>query len=138
MTPRTLVDVFRGLEGLKKPDLQLFKKDGKWQPVSSDEFVARVRAIASAFPGLGVAPGDRVALLAENRPEWSQLDFACQCYGAVLVPVFPTMVAAQVEYLLADSGTVVAFGSNADQVKKALDARQSCKGLKHVVAFDDV
>jgi long-chain acyl-CoA synthetase len=137
MAPRTLVDIFRNLENYQKPDLLLRKKDGAWHPVSTREFMDRVRAVASALEGLGVPQGGRVALLSENRPEWSIVDFACQCYGAILVPVFPTMVSEQAEYLLKDSGAVAAFCSNADQAAKVLDARRRCPGLKHVVVFDE-
>ncbi len=138
MAPRTLVDIFRNLENFQKPDLLLRKKDGAWRPVSTREFMDRVKAVASALEGLSVPQGGRVALLSENRPEWSIVDFACQCYGAVLVPIFPTMVSEQAEYLLKDSGAVVAFCSNADQAAKVLDAKRRCPGMKHVVLFDEV
>ena len=138
MTPRTLVDIFRNLENFQKPDLLLVKKDGAWRPVSTKEFMDRVRAVSSALESLGVKSGDRVALLSENRPEWSIVDFACQCYGAVLVPIFPTMVSEQAEYLLRDSGSVVAFCSNADQAKKGLDAKGSWPSLRQVVLFDEI
>jgi long-chain acyl-CoA synthetase len=137
MAPRTLVDIFRNLANFQKPDLLLYKKDGAWHPISTREFMDRVRALGSALEGLGVKSGDRVALLSENRPEWAITDFACQCYGAILVPVFPTMVSEQTEYLLRDSGSVVAFCSNAGQAKKVLDAKGSCPELKHVVLFDE-
>jgi long-chain acyl-CoA synthetase len=138
MTPRTLVDLFRNLEGLNKPDLHLYKKGGSWLPISSNDFVARVKWLSCGLETLGVKPGDRIALLCENRPEWSVIDFACQCYGAALVPIFPTMVASQADYLLNDSGTAVAFASTQDQAQKVLDARSNCPGLKHVVVIDEV
>ena len=137
MAPRTLVDIFRNLSSFQKPDLLLFKKDGAWHPISTKEFMDRVRALSSALEGLGVKVGDRVALLSENRPEWAITDFACQCYGAVLVPIFPTMVSEQAEYLLRDSGSVVAFCSNAEQAKKVLDAKPTCPGLNDVILFDE-
>jgi len=137
MAPRTLVDIFRNLANYQKPDLLLYKKDGAWMPVSTRDFMERVQAISAALEGLGVKPGDRVALLSENRPEWAITDFACQCYGAILVPIFPTMVSEQAEYLLRDSGSVVAFCSTTVQVQKVLDARPTCPALKHVVMFDE-
>ncbi len=137
MTPRTLVDIFRNLSRFQRPDLLLVKQHGAWQPISTRDFMDRVQAVASALEGLGVAGGDRVALLSENRPEWSIVDFACQCYGAVLVPVFPTMVSDQAAYLLQDSGSVVAFCSTAEQAVKVLDARSACPALKHVILFDE-
>src|SRR5512140_972524 len=140
MTPRTLVDIFRNLEKSPKPDLLLVKKSGAWTPISTAQFVDSVKAVSCAFEELGVKAGGRVALLSENRPEWAMVDFACQCYGAVLVPIFPTMVGEQVAYLLKDSGASVAFVSNEEQAKKILAAREASAevrvALKHVVGFD--
>ncbi|MGZ6971519.1 MAG: AMP-binding protein, partial [Thermoanaerobaculia bacterium] len=120
MTPRTLVDIFRNLADTPKPDLLLVKQGGKWNPISTMEFMDQVKAVSSALGSLGVKQGGRVALLSENRPEWSIVDFACQCYGAVLVPIFPTMVTDQVAYLLKDSGATVAFASTSEQAAKIL------------------
>ncbi len=98
------------------------------------------RPFRRAFEGLGVKQGGRVALLSENRPEWSIVDFACQCYGAVLVPIFPTMVPDQAAYLIKDSGATVAFASTPEQAAKILAAREASsevkQTLKHVVVFD--
>ena len=140
MTPRTLVDIFRNLAETPKPDLLLSKQGGKWIPVGTAEFMDRVKALSSAFEGLGVKPGGRVALLSENRPEWPIVDFACQCYGAVLVPIFPTMVPEQAAYLLKDSGATVAFASTPDQAAKILSAQHASpevkQTLKHVIVLD--
>jgi long-chain acyl-CoA synthetase len=140
MTPRTLVDIFRNLADTPKPDLLLHKQGGKWIPISTAEFMDRVKSVSCALEGLGVKQGGRVALLSENRPEWSIVDFACQCYGAVLVPIFPTMVADQVAYLMKDSGTTVAFASTSDQAAKVLAAKETSpevkQALKHVIVFD--
>ncbi|MFN7989039.1 MAG: long-chain fatty acid--CoA ligase [Thermoanaerobaculia bacterium] len=135
-TPRTLVDFFRNLETLGKPDLLLHKKDGKWLPVSSAAFAADVKAVAAALGSLSVPDGGAVVLLSENRPEWPTIDFACQCQGAVLVPIFPTMVADQAEYIVRDCGATVAFASTPEQAAKLLKAQATCPKLKHVFVFD--
>src|SRR5450759_3805748 len=140
MTPRTLVDIFRSLADTPKPDLLLHKQGGKWIPISTAEFMDRVKSVSCALEGLGVKQGGRVALLSENRPEWAIVDFACQCYGAVLVPIFPTMVAEQVAYLMKDSGTTIAFASTSEQAAKILAAKEASpevkQALKHVIVFD--
>ena len=140
MTPRTLVDIFRSLADTPKPDLLLHKQGGKWIPISTAEFMDRVKSVSCALEGLGVKQGGRVALLSENRPEWAIVDFACQCYGAVLVPIFPTMVAEQVAYLMKDSGTTIAFASTSEQAAKILAAKETSpevkQALKHVIVFD--
>src|SRR5512140_2051313 len=133
MTPRTLVDIFRNLEKSPKPDLLLVKKSGAWTPISTAQFVDSVKAVSCAFEELGVKAGGRVALLSENRPEWAMVDFACQCYGAVLVPIFPTMVGEQVAYLMKDSGATVAFASTSDQAAKVLAAKEPSPEAKQAV-----
>lgn len=135
-TPRTLVDVFRNLEKAPKPDLLLHKKDGRWTPISTRQFARDVRAVAGALGALAVPDGGSVVLLSENRPEWPTIDFACQCYGAVLVPIFPTMVAEQAEYIVRDCGATVAFASTTEQAAKLLEAQARCPKLKHVFVFD--
>jgi long-chain acyl-CoA synthetase len=140
MTPRTLVDIFRNLADTPKPDLLLQKQGGKWVPISTADFMERVKSVSCALEGLGVKQGGRVALLSENRPEWSIVDFACQCYGAVLVPIFTTMVTEQVAYLMKDSGATVAFASTSEQAAKVLAAKEASpdvkQALKHIVVFD--
>ena len=130
-TPRTLVDVFRNLGASPKPDLLLYKKDGRWVPISTAEFTDRVKAVSAALGTLGVPDGGAVVLLSENRPEWPTIDFACQCYGAVLVPVFPTMVADQAEYIVRDSGATVAFASTPEQAAKLVaEAEEKASAAK--------
>jgi len=135
-TPSTLVDIFRNLETLGKPDLLLYKKQGAWLPVSSSAFAEDVKSVAGAFGTLGIPDGSAVVLLSENRPEWPTIDFACQCYGSVLVPVFPTMVTDQVEYIVRDCGATVAFASTPDQAAKLVAAQPKCPKLKNVFVFD--
>ena len=134
--PRTLVDVFRNLEAFDKPALLLHKKDGRWLPISTAEFAANVKAVSAALGTLGVPEGGAVVLLSENRPEWPTIDFACQCYGAALVPIFPTMMADQAEFIVRDCGATVAFASTPEQASKLLKAQAGCPGLKRVFVFD--
>ncbi len=63
---------------------------GSWQPLSSDQFFQRVRAVAEALTSWGIHKGDRVAILSENRWEWAVADFACLALGVVDVPIYPT------------------------------------------------
>src|SRR6185295_12253633 len=77
-----------------------------------------------------VGRGDRVAILSYNRVEWAIADFACQILGAADVPIYSTLPADQVAYILQDSGAKAIFAENADQVAKV-------KGtLPHIVSFE--
>src|SRR5438309_2255456 len=73
----------------RKPEAFKFKKNGQWINVSTDEFLLRVEELALSLLALGVKPGDRIAILSENRLEWALTDYAGLCIGAVIVPIYP-------------------------------------------------
>ena len=105
-----------------RPVVMRVKRDGVWQEIAWQTLAARVAAISHGLLALGIAPGDRVAILSENRPEWAVADFAALAARAVDVPVYPTLTARQIHYLLKDSGARAVFVSTAEgQLFKALD-----------------
>ncbi len=77
-----------------------------WQPVTAREFEAEVRTAAKGLIAAGVNIGDRVAIMAKTRYEWTILDFAIWFAGAVTVPIYETSSAEQVQWILEDSGSV--------------------------------
>ena len=87
----------------KREDLLSIRRHGRTESLSAAEFTDAVRRTAQALESHGVVKGDRVALFATNRPEWHVVDFACHLLGAVSVPIYPTLTAAQVAYILLDS-----------------------------------
>ncbi len=120
----------------KKPAAFQYKKDGRWHDLPHAEILKRVRHYALALKRLGVKRGDRVAILSENRPEWAIADYACLALGATDVPVYPTLPAAQIRYILKDSGAVVIYVSSAVQLAKILEIKAELPALRHVIAFD--
>ena len=136
--PRTLnaiffaaIDRFR-----QRPAALRYKKSGHWVPISTNELHDRVRAASAGFRELGIRPGDRIALLSENRPEWAITDYACLTSRCAGVAVYPTLPPKQIEYILRDSGAVAVCLSTAAQLTKVREIRNSLPGLKHVIAFD--
>ncbi|MEU5437602.1 AMP-dependent synthetase/ligase [Streptomyces sp. NPDC020719] len=89
------------------PALRFRAADGTWTSLSYTDLRDTVRRTARALLGLGVRPGDRVAILAETRPEWTYAHLACLATGAVVVPVYPTAGEEEVEWVLKDSGARV-------------------------------
>jgi long-chain acyl-CoA synthetase len=107
MSVTTLSELFLKAASYNKPQCLLYKVGGKYQPVSTAELVDRVRRLAKALEELGVQPGDRVALMAENGPHWPTVDFAGLCIGAVVVPIYPTLLPDQSSYIAKDCGAKV-------------------------------
>ncbi len=136
--PGTLTQLF--FEGIdrfaSKPAALRYKADGRWHDISHAELLRRVTLFALALRRLGVRRGDRVAILSENRPEWAITDYAALCSGMIDVPIYPTLPANQIRYILADSGAVAIGVSSAPQLAKILEIRHELPGLKHVIAFD--
>ena len=106
--PATLVDVFnRVARTHKRPDTLNYKSDGSWKSLSSAEILKRATHIAAGLHALGVKPGDRVALLAESRVEWTLTDAGSIFARTIDVPIYPTLTPPQVRYILNDLGSPV-------------------------------
>lgn len=94
------------------------------------------RRAAGALAESGVERGARAAILSENRLEWALADWACLCAGVVVVPVYDTLPAAQVAYILKDSEASLVFASDAEQAAKASEAAASAGRDVKIVSFD--
>ena len=112
-------------------------RGGKIEGVSSKELFEQVRDLSLGLTSLGVTTGDRVAILAESRPEWLQADLAILTAGAVTVPVYPTLSAGQARYILQDCGAKVVIVSTAAQLEKMQEVRHLLTSLESVVVIDE-
>ena len=108
-------------------------RNGRWEAVSSQEFLRRVAGLAYAFVELGVKPGDRVGLFAPNCPEWHTADFAISGSGAVTVPVYFNESPDRTCYILNHAGAKVLFISGTAQLEKFLTIRDQLKDLQQVI-----
>jgi long-chain acyl-CoA synthetase len=113
-------------------------RGGNWSAITLGEFRSQVREASLGLRQLGLGPGDRVALLSENRPEWAIIDYACLTARCADVPVYPTLPAGQIEYILRDSGAVAICVSTKAQFDKFDSIRQRLPGLRHIIVFDAV
>ena len=105
---------------------------------SSKEVFERVRDLSLGFAALGMSAGDRVAIISESRPEWLLTDLAVLAGGGVTVPIYPTLSAAQVRYILEDSGARIAVVSTRLQLEKLQEVRHQLPSLQAIVAMDAV
>jgi len=136
MELKTLNDIYTVTCTLERPAATKYKRDGRWVDTSVDEFRDTVRHLATGLRHLGLKAGDRVAILSENRPEWAMSDFAILASAAVTVPVYPTLLGWQIEYILNDSGAVAVICSNEEQMKKVAGIRGHCPHIHNVLVCD--
>jgi long-chain acyl-CoA synthetase len=118
-----------------KPDALQYKADGGWHAISHRTLLERVRRAGLGLRAAGIARGDRVAILSENRPEWAIADYACLTAGLTDVPIYPNLPAEQIEYILRDSGASAIFVSDDEQTGKVAQIRASLPGLRCVIGF---
>src|SRR5882762_10115466 len=120
-----------------KSDALNHKVSGEWINIPAPAFAERVRHVALGLASLGIKAGDRVALLSENRPEWSITDLAILSLGAVNVPIYTTQAVDQVEFILSDSGARALFVSGRKVYKHAAKALEALSMPLKLIFFDD-
>jgi len=137
MIPGTLNDIFYAVVERNSDRVMLHRQPIQWLPISARELYRNVTGVAKALLSWGIARGDRVAILAENRPEWTIADFACQLIGAISVPVYSTQTAEQTAFILQDADCRVVFLSSEAQLRK-LQAVQSQTPVEKLVVMDSM
>jgi long-chain acyl-CoA synthetase len=120
-----------------KADALNTKLGGDWRNISGRTFSERVAHVALGLDDIGVRRGDRVALLSENRPEWSIVDLAILSVGAVNVPIYTTQAVEQVRFILEDSGARLLFVSGRRVFKHARPGVEGAAALEGMVFFDE-
>ena len=126
----------KAVDHLANPRAQMVRRDGKWEAVSSEEFLGRVAGLSSAFVELGVKPGDRVGLFSTNRPEWHTADFAINGAGAVTVPIYFNESPDRMTYILKHCGAKVIFVAGKPQVEKLFFVRGNLPELENIIVAD--
>lgn len=121
----------------RDPDAVLFTKpDGhSWTDVTARQFVEDVRAVAKGLIALGAKKGDRIALLSGARYEWAVVDFAIMAAGTTTAAIYPTSSLDQVQWIVEDSGAIIAIGETQEHGSLLRHVMDSALG--HVLLFDD-
>jgi len=137
MSLQTLNDILLVVCKNRRERVMLQKRASGWVPISSAEIYRNVVGVARALESWGIDHGDRVAILSENRPEWTITDFAALALGAVTVPIYSTQTDDQTSYILNDSGARVIAVSTKSQLEKIL-AIQRHTALERIIVMDAV
>ncbi len=112
------------------------KKLGRWIEYSWADYAERSARVGLGLRALGVSAGDRIAILGDNRPEWVWSDIGAQGIGAIVVGVYATSPAVEVQYILEHSGCTVAVVEDEEQLDKLLQVRDQLPALREIVLME--
>ncbi|MBL0209368.1 MAG: long-chain fatty acid--CoA ligase [Holophagaceae bacterium] len=117
----TIAELFYAAVELDLPDALAVKKEGRYVPISSLELKISVERLALAMYDRGLRPGNHVAILAENSPEWAMTDYACAISGLPTATIYATLIASQAAFILNNSKSRWVFCSDQAQLAKVLE-----------------
>jgi long-chain acyl-CoA synthetase len=112
------------------------KREGTWHPLSWRETAEQVATLAAALKGIGLARGDMVMLVSENRPEWCIADLAIMAAGCITVPAYTTNTERDHQHILDDSGARAVIVSTAKLARPLLPAAIQSNNCEHVIGID--
>jgi long-chain acyl-CoA synthetase len=134
---KTIADLLpKAAERYGAKPAERYKSGDEWVDVSYEQLGEIVREVALGLVDLGVEPGDKVSILANTRPEWSDACFGILTAGAVLVTIYQTNSPAECQYVLEHSDSRAIFVEDAEQLAKVQEVRDRCPELKHVIVMD--
>jgi long-chain acyl-CoA synthetase len=120
-----------------KADALCMKVKGEWKKYSTQDIAQISRKLAAGLLAMGLRPGDKIAIISENRPEWVFADLAIQQIGAVSVPMYPNIAIKDYEYIFRHAEATVAFVANLDCFQKVSEATQAL-AMKGIFAFEQL
>ena len=114
------------------------KREGEWRPISWSEAAQQVAALAASLKRIGLEPGDRVALVSENRPEWLIADLAIMAAGCVTVPTYITNTTRDHAHVLGNSGARAVIISNQKLAKNLVPAVLTSTQCHHIIGIEEI
>ncbi len=126
------------LEKYNKLDALAVKENGKWVTYSTQQFADTINQLSYGLYDLGIERDDKIAIIANNRPEWNFADFAIQQCGAVSVPIYPTISEHDLKFILTDAQIKYVFVSSAELYKKVKAVADSVSSIKGIYTFNEV
>lgn len=118
-----------------KEDLILFKKEGAYVPISTQDFGNDIKYLSLGLKDLGHQAGDKLIILAENGPKWIMTDFANLCSGGITVPIYPSLVPEQIKYIIDDSDAKIVVCSSQELWEKLKTVKNELTKVTHFISF---
>lgn len=122
----------------KKVDSLASKVNGKWEKISTDEFIDMGQKMSLAFLKMGLQPGDKIAIISNNRSEWHITDLGITQMGGISVPIYPTITEEDYAYIMNDASIKCCFVSDADLFQKVTNIKEQVPTLENLYTFDQV
>jgi long-chain acyl-CoA synthetase len=136
MEVKTIKDLFyHSTHSFNKESHIMFKRDGKYQSISTKQFNETVKYITLGLLSLGLKNNDKVSLLSETRYEWTFSDLSIIIAGGVTVPIYPTLVPDQIKFIIENSDSTMVIFSDLNQWKKLEMIRSSLPAVRHYITF---
>lgn len=137
MEEKTINQVFKDRVQKYGSRIALEKKlNGKWESVSWEDYYTRAAYVGLALKDMGLQKGDRVSLLSENRLEWLYADMGVLGVGGCIVPIYPTLIDEEVEYIVSHSDSKFLIVENNAQLQKGLYTAKRYTGLQKIIVID--
>jgi|SRR5690554_113029 len=121
-----------------KSDALATKIDNRWVKTSTESFIQQANEVASGLLELGLKPGDKIALISNNRPEWHILDLGILFAGMINVPLYPTITPDDYAFIMNDAETKLCFVSDEEIFQKAKIAFDKVDSLEDIYCFDEI
>ena len=135
---RTFDFAYHQLTTNPQEDCLVDKRNGKWIKTSTKEYLAQAMKMSKGFIQLGIKPGDKVALISNNRSEWNICDVALLQIGAVSVPIYPTITEKEYTYIFNNAEVKLCIVSNEELFQKVTSIQPEVPSLEGLYTFDKV
>lgn len=139
MEVKRLFDIpYHQLEQFPQEDAFVDKINGEWIKTSTQTYIDKANAISRGLLNKGIKPGDKIALISNNRSEWNICDIGIQQIGAIGVPVYPTISADVYEYIFNDAGVKLCIVSDEELYGKVQSIIDNVSTLTEVFTYNEV
>ncbi|MEM9023363.1 MAG: AMP-binding protein, partial [Bacteroidota bacterium] len=123
-------------EKYPQPDALGAKINGQWETTSTESVIEQTNLVSQGLLQLGIQPGDKIAMISNNRPEWVIMDLAALQIGAIDVPIYPTISPDDYRYIFNDAEVKLCFVSDGELLEKVNEIRDEVPSLQAVYSFD--
>lgn len=139
MKPTRLIDILPyQAANYPQDDCLVAKENGQWRKYSTKEVQERVDQVSRALIQFGIKPDDKVALIANNRPEWNIIDLGLLNIGAVNVPIYPTISEGEYNFIFNDAGIKLVIVSDSGLYDKVKGLKDSVETVDEIFTLDQV